>query len=401
MSDEIERRLRESLQRRADPVHSVGDWAELIRRSEQRRVRAGRAGAAAAALLLIVGPLAGYGLARATRADDGTSIRAAGRPESAGAAAVLADAGLRCGDGSCGPLEPLGRRDAGGVSIRAYRAAGSGSEVCDGPQIVGELSNEGAVTIVSTPVPATFAEPIVSSSGTFGVAEGSPADWAIVQLEPELAPNTASVVVSFAEGYSDETAPTPLAGGSAVAVLAAEVPADATRVRSVSVVDAGGDIFATVELTDEPECTEPTTPTSIPAPTSTVPTTAAAPTPSTGSEPAEEAARRAVVQAFEVVYAPSSTVEAAGPFIDDPHGLQQAIDETNERFPDARSTQEIRITSVSFTSATEAVVEYDWSYARGDFPGRTGRAVLLDGTWKVTRSTVCNDFSLAGVTCPP
>lgn len=35
------------------------------------------------------------------------------------------------------------------------------------------------------------------------------------------------------------------------------------------------------------------------------------------------------------------------------------------------------------------------------FPGRIGNAVLVDGRWKVARSTLCRDLDLAPVTCPP
>ena len=35
-----------------------------------------------------------------------------------------------------------------------------------------------------------------------------------------------------------------------------------------------------------------------------------------------------------------------------------------------------------------------------DFTDRIGRALLIDGVWKVARVTVCADLSLAGGTCP-
>jgi hypothetical protein len=124
--------------------------------------------------------------------------------------------------------------------------------------------------------------------------------------------------------------------------------------------------------------------------------------PPAGNPPANEgAARDAITDAFQRVYAPSSTVGGAGPYIDDPHALQQAIDETNLKFPDARAIQSIEVREIRFTSPTRAAVLYDYS-SLGRFPNRIGHAVRVGSQWKVTRATVCNDFSeLASVQCPP
>lgn len=121
--------------------------------------------------------------------------------------------------------------------------------------------------------------------------------------------------------------------------------------------------------------------------------------PSSEPLPANEgAAREAITDAFLRVYAPNSTVEAAGPYIDDPHDLQQAIDETNLKF--ARAIQSIAVREVRFTSPTQAAVLYDYG-TNATFPGRIGHAVHVTGQWKVTRATVCHDFEqLAGVRCP-
>jgi hypothetical protein len=139
----------------------------------------------------------------------------------------------------------------------------------------------------------------------------------------------------------------------------------------------------------------------VPAPGVPVPTEPRPTLPPAGKPPAnEDAAREAITDAFQRVYAPSSTVEAAGPYIDDPHDLQQPIDQTNLKFPDARATQSIATREIRFTSPTKAAVLYDYSTSAG-FPNRIGHAVLDGSRWKVTRATVCNDFEqLAGVRCP-
>lgn len=40
-------------------------------------------------------------------------------------------------------------------------------------------------------------------------------------------------------------------------------------------------------------------------------------------------------------------------------------------------------------------------YSVPEFPNRIGRVVLVDGVWKVTRDTLCNDLSLGGGVCVP
>jgi hypothetical protein len=124
--------------------------------------------------------------------------------------------------------------------------------------------------------------------------------------------------------------------------------------------------------------------------------------PPAGKPPANKAAaQQAITDAFHRVYASDSTVEGAGPYIDDPHDLQQAIDETNLKFPGARASQSIELREIRFTSPTKAAVLYDYS-TTGRFPDRIGHAVRIGHTWKVTRATVCNDFQeLAGVRCLP
>ena len=129
--------------------------------------------------------------------------------------------------------------------------------------------------------------------------------------------------------------------------------------------------------------------------------------PPAGEPPADEAAARAAaIEVFSFVYGPWTTVAEVSPFLDDAHdqeGLQALVDETNRRFPGAPAGQSADIREVRFTSPTSAVVRYDYTSGIGGlFPNRVGEVVLVDGTWKVTRATVCNDsLEIAGLPCPP
>ena len=72
--------------------------------------------------------------------------------------------------------------------------------------------------------------------------------------------------------------------------------------------------------------------------------------------------------------------------------------EINRRFgrmiEDARSST--RIEKVKFLNRSEAVVWFT-----NVLPTREGRAVLVDGEWKVSRATYCSLVAMGGVTCPP
>jgi hypothetical protein len=239
VSDEIERRLRQSLRRRADSVGVTADWDDLGKRSERARVRRRRVLTIAVAVCLVGGPVAGYRLARATEAGREPSI-SAGTRSNAGLAGG-GGGGLACTGGSCGPLEPLFRRDVAGVSIRAYRAHGAGSGPCDGAQVVAEVSNANAVAASTAPVEQTFSEPMVATAGVFGGAEGSSATWAIVQLSPELAARASSVQALFAGGAGDEMQPVHDAEGHAVAVLAQPASPGAVTTGKAVAFDASGE----------------------------------------------------------------------------------------------------------------------------------------------------------------
>ena len=124
MSDEIERKLSESLRRRAEGMNARPDWDDLaIRRgrSERRRLRVVAVGVV---LLLAAAPIAGYSVARATESNGPSVIAGGGGLRSAGEQDAQAVGG--CPDApTCGPLEPLFRRTTGDLTVRAYRSGAS------------------------------------------------------------------------------------------------------------------------------------------------------------------------------------------------------------------------------------------------------------------------------------
>jgi hypothetical protein len=69
------------------------------------------------------------------------------------------------------------------------------------------------------------------------------------------------------------------------------------------------------------------------------------------------------------------------------------------------SERENVVERVKFLDATHAVVWWKLQFASGrPVPWdvyHEGRAVVVDGRWKVARGTVCQRWAEAGVHCPP
>ena len=131
-----------------------------------------------------------------------------------------------------------------------------------------------------------------------------------------------------------------------------------------------------------------------------------APPPSTlppaGKPPADEdAARKSVTEAYEGVYAANAAIQDVVKFVDDTHGLEQAIAQLDQNIPNARPTLSIDIREIRFVSPTKAAVLYDIRDANGTWPGRVGESVPVNGMWKVTRETVCRDITLGASSCTP
>jgi len=136
----------------------------------------------------------------------------------------------------------------------------------------------------------------------------------------------------------------------------------------------------------------------------TVPATTMPDLPSAGDEqPADPVAAQAQVEAnFDSLYGnPDDDVDRSD-IIDDASGLDVVRDQVEDNgFGDEAESATVTIQELVFTSPEEAVFEYTLTTSAANFPGQLGRARLLDGTWKITRGTLCQDLAKAGATCPP
>lgn len=114
------------------------------------------------------------------------------------------------------------------------------------------------------------------------------------------------------------------------------------------------------------------------------------------------AAKQEIIRAFEAwgAVATLEQVEANLKLIDDPRGVLFAAGQAQQNFPDEVANDTYRVSDVRFVSPTEAAVTYD-IVLRGSplYTGQIGHAVLKEGTWRLTRTTVCGDLALAGGDC--
>lgn len=122
--------------------------------------------------------------------------------------------------------------------------------------------------------------------------------------------------------------------------------------------------------------------------------------PSPGEQPADPAAAEAAVR--DVAARVFDGKPDLGNEFDDITGLQDAVDKVQSgQYADAASKGSIDINGIVFTSPTEAWIRYDLRTGNGTFPSHFGQAVLIDGVWKLTRQTLCQELGLAGVQCIP
>jgi hypothetical protein len=130
----------------------------------------------------------------------------------------------------------------------------------------------------------------------------------------------------------------------------------------------------------------------------------------TGPPPEDEVAARA---AISKAFADMGEVDEEGgtvPSVEGSEGLaicrEQATELARARFggevPDV--TVAFVVDTVRFVNDHEAIVTYT-AHISGSLNitlgGRPGRAIVVDGEWKVTRETFCEWVRVGGVRCPP
>jgi len=125
--------------------------------------------------------------------------------------------------------------------------------------------------------------------------------------------------------------------------------------------------------------------------------------PAPGAEqPADPAAAQATIEEnFGRLYGGDLDAAARLELVDDPFGLADVLEQIGSGgFSDEAAAASVEVLELVFTSATEATFEYQLTSPGIDWPVQLGRARLVDGAWKITRLTYCQDLQKAGVQCP-
>jgi hypothetical protein len=402
MSSGDEERLRDALHARADSVAVRDGYAALTATIEQRGVAQRHWLVAALVAVLVAGPVGGFLAGRAVASGGGDKVvagkaasDASGSPAAPGAAPLT-----RSGVAAPGPLTRVFMRTTSeGVAIRVYRStAGTAITRYDV-----ELSTTVAVTSSSALVATTANGSRIGFDEAlrFGVAEGAPVTYVTAVVGGDVR----RVRAHFGD-VTDEMSPV-----DGVVVLARQVSGtevsldllDATgavvdhRSVPVSGVSSGG--ASGLPCAASPTAIGAATVVRPCGPIDVVPPTL--PPPGAQQPPDATAARAAIQQAFDDTYGPDvaqGTKEAA---VQDGAALFPLFRQAaNGAFAQQVHAVKVRIDELVFTSATHATLRYDLLIPNDNWTNRIGDAVFEEGRWKVARSTICNDLSLAAVTCP-
>ena len=257
------------------------------------------------------------------------------------------------------------------------------------------MSGNGVVDIGGVP---WYAEAFRGRAVSWLTLGGNDADpqWVVVVQAPADAVNVRAV---FADGSTDEVAPQ---NGIAVLTAPGEVstPIDEgdytyweDPIPSFELTFEGGAEPVTLESDsvgdwDDPEFRESCTP---PPPA----------LPDAGEQPEDPAAAEAEIRAaMTELYSVIGSAAESGDLIDDPTGVADARAQVQAGgFAETAASAVATIDELVFTTPDEAWFRYSIDTDMSFFDNRYGISVLVDGVWKITRSTVCQDLSMAGGDC--
>jgi hypothetical protein len=117
-----------------------------------------------------------------------------------------------------------------------------------------------------------------------------------------------------------------------------------------------------------------------------------------------KAAKQAIIETWHSMAALGDADEFGAhlDLFDDSRGLLETARVSYGNFPEQSMHVTYRVTDVRFTSPTHAVVTWD-ILAEGEqsILDRRGDAVFIDGRWKMTRQTICDQLILGGGICEP
>ena len=322
--------------------------------------------------------------------------------------------------GPGGRVRRLGvRQSSTGVTLRTYLTT---VPIVSGP-VVGPMGTVPASCLpdrqllveYSTPNLAgvtTFAsrhdQPVTPEGQIVGVNENEPTA-VVAALVPQ---NSQRAEMQFTGGHTDSA--TPLPGGwvvlassvKSLPIVRHPVPllTDAgVSLGQLSFIDHGGHrhTLGTVSSTSSASAFTACFARGSPGPT--VPETAPPPTlpQPTGAPPADQAGARAAIEAaFHRVFEAAANANAA-PDIEGGQALSDAErKQLQQGYGDITGKLKVRVNDFRFLSPTEAALSFDLLLNGQPITATTvGRAVLVNGRWKVGRATFCEVVGRGGIQC--
>ncbi len=239
------------------------------------------------------------------------------------------------------------------------------------------LTGDGVVDVGGAPWYAEAFEGRAVSSLMLGANDSNP-QWVVVVQTP---PGVTNVGVAFEDGSTDETTPQ---NGFAMLTVPGVLPEPTD-----SGIDSGDELYGgAIGTWDDPVFLESCAP---PPPA----------LPDAGDQPADPAAAEADINAaMAALYGAIGSDGEAGDFLDDASGVAEAREQVQGGgFAADAASATATIDELVFTAPDEAWFRYRVDTDGNDFSNRYGIAVFVDGSWKITRATVCQDLQLAGGDC--
>jgi hypothetical protein len=385
--------------------------------AEAERPRGLRAGTVAlVAVLLAVGLVAGLGLIiRRILADGG------GR-----AAVAVEQAGPGAGGAAEASQKVLERVTEHGIELRVHVTDdaglfGGGGDREGRPawcEVTGMLQATAVApdAVATTQVPLTREAPPDGNLAIMagGMLEGAPM-WGILA---QVGADVVAVNARGSNGASDAMEPV---GG--VAVLALPAPDDLQQLLNgfggqgrvgpdeltVQLLRADGsttfvgmdELMQGPALWVDPQCQD-VLDEAVVAPAPDLSTPPGSLPPGTGRQPPDPAAAREhIVAAMHAVYAAGAANDAARVArIDDPGGVQYALAGLRARDGEP-DVGDVEVRDLVFLTEAEASFFYLITLNGAPHPMQFGRARLIDGVWKITRATYCQDLAKLGWDCGP
>jgi hypothetical protein len=370
-----------------------GSLAPRLHRQSARHGTGRRAFVTMAAIAaLLIGSVAGFAVGRSSAPKAHTVATGSAPVDQTTPARTQAFGGgvLVASDGPGSPTTAnlFNRTTSDGVTLRGftqtydmsgYDAKCAGTDWCPPPEcnpsnnFLAEVNNDGAAAVGGAPAwPLDGAVAASRGQVPLGQNEGAPASvWNVQTADP-----AALVTATWPDGFVDSMA---AVQGWAIVGHNGTDAAPTITVGGTPIPNGFGDMPAS--------CQPP------PPPPPTLP-------PAGAEQPDDVAAATGAVRsAYETVFSanPDPTVNAG--LIEDEENLKPIQDDLKAKNPGSAI---VTVGEIRFLSKTEAALLFDLTYQGAKIRDtQVGYATFIDGTWKISRDTMCMILGWGGGVCNP